>query len=83
MTAVAFEGEHRVDQMLEHLGPGDGTVLRHVSDQKERKPLALRQVDQPPGDLTDLRDAPRRRCDLAGLDRLDRIDHGDVGRVFS
>ncbi len=59
-VALALEGEHRVDEVLERLRPGERAVLRDVPDEDDRDPLPLGELHQPQGGLADLADAPGR-----------------------
>ena len=71
---LALEVDDRVDEVLERLGPGDRAVLRHVADQHDRDPVALREVHQPQRRLADLADAPAAPVELVDGRGLDRVD---------
>ena len=76
---LAFEVEHRVDQMLEHPGPCERAFLRHVADQKRRDAPRLGEHHQSRAALTHLGDTARRGFELWQVDRLDRVDHERPG----
>ena len=71
---LALEGEHRVDQVLERLRPGDRPLLGDVPDQEERRARALGLLHQPVGAVPHLPDRARRRLELVAAQRLDRVD---------
>ena len=79
VVAVALELEHAVDEMLEHARAGDGAVLGHVADEDRGDVLLLRDPEQAAGGLADLADRAGRRAHVGGVERLDRVDHADVG----
>ncbi len=79
VAPIALESEHRVDQVLEHLGPRERALFRDVTDQEEGDAVALGDFDQARGHLAELRHAPGARLDVARAHRLDRIHDGDVG----
>ena len=65
--------------MLEHARPGDRAVLRHVPDEDGCDAGSLRDPKQPRRGLAHLRDGAGRRAELRGVERLDGVDHADVG----
>ena len=71
---LALEADHRVDQVLERLGPGDRAVLGDVPDEDDGDPVALGQVHQAQRRLAHLADAAGRAVELVDGRRLDRID---------
>ena len=73
-AALALDGDDRVDEVLQRLGPGDAPLLRHVADEDDRDPLPLRQLHQAQGRLADLADAAGRAVELVERRRLDRVD---------
>ena len=77
VVPVALELQHAVDEVLEHPRAGDGAVLRDVADEDGRDAVLLRDAEQPRGRLAHLRDGARRRAELAGVERLHRVDHAD------
>jgi hypothetical protein len=79
VVAVAFELEHAVDEVLEHSWPGNGSVLRHMTDEDDRDALLLGHAQKPPGCLAHLADRPGRGTHVLRIQRLDRVDHADVG----
>jgi hypothetical protein len=60
--------------VLQHARPGEGTFLRHVTDQERGDAEALGQSHQPCAALANLRDAAGRRLEIRQEHRLDRID---------
>ena len=79
IVAAALELEHRVDDMLHHLGPRQGAVLGDMSHQKYRYTALLGETLQLGGTLADLRDRACRRIDALGGDSLYGVDNEDVG----
>ena len=78
--AVSFDGENRVDQMLERSWACEGALLRHVADEHhgcadgpERGPTSISAAG------SDLGEAPRWAGDVAERHRLYRVDHHQVG----
>ncbi len=78
-VALSLEVEHRVHDVLQRLGTGDGALLGDVADEEHRNPVGLRQGQAAGGALADLADAPRRRLQRRRVDRLDRV-HDEGGR---
>ncbi len=74
LEAVAFQVEHRIDDVLQHARPGDGALLGHVPDDEHRHAARLGQLAQPRGALAHLRDRPGRRLHLRHVNGLDRVD---------
>src|SRR4029453_451500 len=74
VVPLTFEIEHRIDDMLERLGPGQTPVFRHVSHYECRNVLAFCGEQQLSGGFADLSDAARWGLELEGVDRLHRID---------
>jgi len=56
VLAFALEIQHRVDDVLEGLRPGQAAFLRHVADEKRRHVLRLGREEQLRGRFTDLAD---------------------------
>ena len=77
MAAVAFEGKHRVYQVLEHARSGDAAVLGHVTDEEGRRSRPLRPFDEPRGDVAHLGHASRRGVETRDVQRLHGIDGED------
>ena len=77
-VALAFQGEDRVDEMLERLRPGQRAVLRDVADEDDRDPLPFRQLHQPERRFADLADAPGRPLELADGRGLDGVDDDEL-----
>ena len=74
---VAFEVQHRVDDVLQNARPGEAAVLGHVADQHHRTTARFGPARQVRGAFAHLRDRARRRAELIGVDGLDRIDDRD------
>ena len=75
VMAVPVEGEHRVDEMLDRAGPGEVSVLRHVSHQEQRHAAGLCHAGQALDAGAHLGQAARRLGQLGVRDRLERVDH--------
>src|SRR3546814_1142629 len=45
MTALAFEGQHRVDHMFEHARSRDRSVLRDMPNEHDRRAAVLRSEE--------------------------------------
>ena len=71
---LAFEADHRVDEVLERLGAGDRAVLGDVPDEDHGDPVPLGQVHQAQRRFAHLADAAGRAVQLFDGRRLDRID---------
>ena len=74
VMALAFEVQHRVDDVLERLRAGEAAVLRDVADEERRDVLALRREQQLRRRFAHLPDAAGRRLELQREHRLNRID---------
>ena len=74
VVLLPFEVEHRVDDVLERLRPGEAAVLRDVADEEGRDVLPLGRKQQLRRRLAHLADAAGRRLELQREDRLDRVD---------
>jgi len=74
MRALALEGEHRVDHVLDHARAGDLPVLGDVPDQDQRRARALGEADQRRGGAAHLRHRAGRGFDRVGPHGLDRVD---------
>ena len=78
--AVALEGQHGVDQVLEHPGPGQSPLLGDVADQQMAAVAAgLGHGRQLVGTAPHLGHRARRRVQLGVPHRLDGVDHHHVG----
>ena len=75
VMAVAVEGQHRVDEMLDRPGPGEISVLRHVPHQEQRDATGLCHAGQALDAGAHLGQAARRLGELGIGDRLERVDH--------
>ena len=60
VVPVAFELQHRVDDVLEHAGPGERALLRDVPHEQDRDPPLLRQPHERMRALAHLTDAAGR-----------------------
>src|SRR5438132_5911908 len=49
VVALPFEVEHRVDDVLEHAGPGDRPLLVDVANEEDRNVAALSEQHQAAG----------------------------------
>jgi hypothetical protein len=79
VVPLAVEGQHRVDQVLEHPGPGQAALLGHVPHQDHADAPGLGLADQALGTAPHLPDRPGRRRDVGVVHRLDGVDHDHVG----
>ena len=71
---LALEIQHRVDEVLQRLGPGQGAVLGYVADEDDRDSFSLGHLHEPKGALADLADAACGPLQLIDGHRLDRVD---------
>ena len=81
VVAVAVEGEHRVDEVLDRPGPGGVAVLGHVADHEERHAARLGQAGQALDAGAHLGQAARPAGPVGVGDRLERVDHEERGVV--
>ncbi len=79
MVALAFEIEHGVDDVFQHLGAGEAAVLGDVADEKGRQVVALGGEQELRRGFAHLADAARRRLELEREHRLDRVDDEEPG----
>jgi hypothetical protein len=79
VEAFAFEVQDRVDHVLEDLRAGDRAILGHVTDQEDWRAARLGQLQKAQGALAQLGNAAREGLDVGGHDRLDRVDHREIG----
>ena len=82
VMAVAVEGEHGVDEMLDRPGSGQVAVLGDVADQDHGHPGGLGQPGQPVDARPDLGQASGGPGQRVVGDGLDRVDH-DQGRMVA
>ena len=80
MVPVAFEGEHRVHQVLQHLGSGQGAVLGDVAHQHQRRAGALGPPGQQGRAAAHLAHRARGGFELRVEQGLDGI-HQEQGRL--
>jgi hypothetical protein len=79
MMALAFEIQHRVDDVLERFRPGEAAVLGDVADEKRRHVLTFRREQQLRRRLAHLADAAWRGLELEREDGLHRVDNDERG----
>jgi hypothetical protein len=80
VVPVPLHGHHRVHQVLEHPGSGQGAVLGHVADEDEGHLRGLGQPHQVLGAGPHLGDAPGQPGDVGIGHGLDGVDHDEGGR---
>src|SRR3546814_8029409 len=82
-AAVALEGEHGVDHVLQHLGAGNEPLLGHVADEEQAETALLGEADELLRRRTHLRDGAGRGLQAVDVKRLHRIDdhHGGTFRL--
>jgi hypothetical protein len=80
-VALALEGEHGIDEVLQCLRPRDRAVFRDVADEDDRDSLRLGELHQAQGSAADLADAPRRAVEIVDRRGLDRVDDEERGRL--
>ena len=78
---IAFEVQHRVDDVLEHARAGDRAFLGDVADEEHDDAALLGEARQLRRAFAHLRDPAGRRRERLRVDRLDRIDDDDFRRV--
>ena len=76
---VAFEVQHRIDDVLEHARPGEIALLRHVADHDDGGARLLGDARELRRAFAHLRDRAGRGGQRFGINGLDRIDDGDFG----
>ena len=79
--ALALEGQHAVDQVLEHPRSRDRALLGHVPDQDHRHAALLREPHQPARHLAHLPDRARAARHRRVVEHLHRVDDADVGAL--
>ena len=72
--ALALEGQHHIDDVLERLGPGERPVLGHVADEHHRHAVLLGIRLEQRRAAADLANRAGRAFELVGGHRLDRVD---------
>ena len=78
---VALEIQHRVDDVLEHARPGQRAVLGDMADEHHAGAADLGMARELRRAFAHLRHRARRRGQLLGVQRLDRIDDAEVRRL--
>jgi hypothetical protein len=76
---LAFEVEHRVDDVLEHPGTSERAFLGHVADHHQCNTQLLRDTGQLRSALAHLGNRPGSRLQLGRDHGLDRVDHHHRG----
>ena len=77
---IAFEVEHRIDDVLENARARDRAFLRDVADENHDDAALLGKPRQLRRAFANLRDAAGRRGQRVGIRRLNRVDDDDFGR---
>ncbi len=77
---VAFEIEHRIDDVLQHTRPGERAFLGHMADEHDGDAARLGGARQVRRALAHLRHRARRGRERIGVQRLDRIDDAERRR---
>jgi len=78
VVAISLEIDHRIDDMLESFGPGDGAFLSNVPCKENRCRRRFGEHHQLSCNLANLRNAARCRLDLFAEYSLDGIDDDEV-----
>jgi hypothetical protein len=81
MRAVALEGEHRIDHVLDDAGAGDLPVLGDMPDQNDCTARTLGETDQRLRRAAHLRDRAGRGLHRIGPHGLDRVDDDEAGNL--
>ena len=76
---VALEIEHRVDDVLQHPGAGQGAFLGDVAHQQQGDAHLLGLAGELLGAFPHLGDAAGGGLELLGVDGLDGVDHDQFG----
>ena len=71
---LPFQVQHRVDEVFQRLGSGEGAVLGHMTDQDHRDPVSLGHLHQSKSAFADLADASGRPFEFVGGNGLDGVD---------
>ena len=74
VTALALEGEDRVDEVLEHLRAGERAVFGDVADEERRDAVFLGALDHSRGDLAELADRAGRALERHRPHRLNAVE---------
>ena len=81
MAAIAFEIQHGVHHVLDHLRPSDLAVFGDVTDKQQRAARSLGVADESLCGGADLAHGTGCGLDCLGPKRLDRVDDDEVGRL--
>ena len=79
VVLVPLEGQDRVDDVLQGLGPGQAAVLGHLADQDDRTAPGPGLDDHPLGHGPHLVERAGGRAGLGVEGGLHRVDHHEVG----
>ena len=79
---IALEIKHGIDDMLEHARPGQRTFFSHMADENQGDAILLGEARQGCGAFAHLRHAAGCRLKNFGIQRLNRVDDGNI-RLFS
>src|SRR4029450_9257439 len=82
MMAIAAEGEHRVDGVLEHARAGELALFGDMAHEHRGGASALRDLDELLRAAANLRDGARRRAELRVVRGLNRVDHDELWFVL-
>jgi hypothetical protein len=74
-AGIALEIQHRIDQVLEQLRPGDAAVLGDVADEDDRAAAGLGVAHQRGRAVAQLQRRARARVGRGQLHGLDGVDH--------
>ena len=77
---LALKIKHAVHHVLEHLRPGDSTLLVDMSDDTDGHTAALGQLHERHGAVLDLTDAAGRGGAFGVIERLDGVGNQDIRR---
>ena len=78
MAAIALEIKHRVDHVLDQLGPGDLAILGDVPDQHDGAAAHLGKAHQRVGRRAHLGNGAGGSLQPLDPERLDRIDDDEI-----
>ncbi|MNO92410.1 hypothetical protein D3C76_839840 [compost metagenome] len=78
-VGFTFKIQYGVDHVLQHPRPRQGAFLGHVPHKENRGATLFGITHQQRRAFANLRHATRRRLQLLGENRLDRVDHHDPG----
>ena len=76
--SIAFEGQHRIHQVFQHLRASQHPFFGDMTNQQKRRVLTLGQTLQGRSTLPHLRHGPRGTGKVRVMQRLDTVDHSHV-----